>query len=155
MSVIRVLDYYDLIELPSGRHIPVPLAIKAVGLEEVLKIPIAEKKRDGKFYFCEVCREYYCDYCEWFDSGISLEELKEKCKNCCAGYSFFRCKRHKPLGKYESDAKLAVFEAMIKAGMHEFLKYIEVSDTWRAISKGRIEIRTVRVVESYGKMSPF
>jgi|Deesub1362A_J573_1020465.scaffolds.fasta_scaffold23148_2 hypothetical protein len=69
------IGYYDLIELPSGRHIPAPIAVELVGTEEIRKIPVARKKRDHEFFFCPHCGEsdffkHYCcadctdDYCD-------------------------------------------------------------------------------------------
>jgi len=137
-KIVRVLDYYDLIELPSGRHIPVPLAIKRVGIEEILKIPIAEKKRGWNFYFCEQCALEACEWCgETFCYGDPFCDYAYE-----RGCSFFRCQRHKPIGKYETASKLAVFEAMIRAGMHEFLKYI-----------GEIVIERVEIVKTRGLMT--
>ena len=128
-EIIRWIDYYDLIEFPSGKHIPVPLAIEHVGLREVLKIPVAEKKRDVDFYYCEECDH------EGYEP-----------------YSFFRCQYHKPITKSETRYKLALLEAFIHAGMHEFLKYIEIDPWLRPISMGRIEIKKTLIVVSYGKM---
>jgi len=135
-KVWRTLDYYDLIEFPSGKHVPVPLAIKRVGLKEVLKIPVAEKKRGWNFYFCEYCAMDVCEWCDDIDcDGKTLcEEAYE------AGCSFYRCMKHKPIGKHETESKLALLEAFINAGMHGFLKYIEIHPDWRAISRGWIEV---------------
>ena len=49
--------YFDLIELPSGRHIPVPIAEQLVGQEKLAKIPVSRKKRDENFFSCPVCGE--------------------------------------------------------------------------------------------------
>jgi len=115
----RIIGYYDLIELPSGRHIPVPLAIKRVGIKEVLKIPVAKRRRDGEFYFCEKCYEESCLLCD-----CQLED--EPCWWCDSNpYSFFRCKMHKPVTQSETNSKLAIFEILVKLGYHEFMKYIE------------------------------
>lgn len=66
-------DYYDLIELPSGRHIPVPIARELVGDKEISKIPLSRKIRDEEFFECPQCGEpsffkvYQCDYCGYED----------------------------------------------------------------------------------------
>lgn len=151
MSKARIIDYYDLIELPSGRHIPVPVAIRTIGLEEVLKIPVANKKRNRTFYFCEKCREYYCEWYCYDDWSDDFGYAGGDCSECLAGYSFFRCMRHKPLGKFETQSKLAILEAMIHANMHEFLKYIETDERY-ARTKGYVEIRKCEIATAYGEM---
>jgi hypothetical protein len=47
--MLRKLRFYDLIQLPSGKHIPVLPAIEMIGLDRILKIPISYQKRDGAF----------------------------------------------------------------------------------------------------------
>lgn len=78
-------DYYDLIELPSGRHIPVPIAIELVGEEEVQKIPVSRRRRDENFFTCPLCKVtgFYsgiCSDCAATDEMITEEELEEYLK---------------------------------------------------------------------------
>ena len=129
----RVIGYYDLIELPSGRHVPVPLAIKRVGIREVLKIPVSERKRDWTFYYCGKCFEEFCILC---DCGSE----DGNCYWCDSNpYSFFRCKLHNPIGKYETSSKLTIFEILIKLGYYDFMRYIESS---YGMHKGWVEVTT-------------
>jgi len=112
----RIVDYYDLIEFPSGRHYPVPKAIREFGWENVLKIPVAEKKRDLRFYFCQKCREIDCDWCDEYDCDD---------RSCLAGHSFFKCKKHTEYGS-DTDRKKALLEIFFNLEYHSLLKYIEV-----------------------------
>ena len=123
----RIIDYYDLIEFPSGRHYPVPKAIREFGWENVLKIPVAEKKRDLRFYFCQKCKEIDCDWCDGYDCDD---------RSCLAGHSFFKCQRHNDYG-VDTGRKKALLEVFFKLGYHDLLKYIEVDPkTPYAKSKG-------------------
>jgi len=77
-------DYYDLIELPSGAHIPVPIAKKLVGEEAVRKIPVSHKVRNELFFECPICGErgFYSGLCPdcWLDAehDDELEEFANK-----------------------------------------------------------------------------
>ena len=108
---VRYVDYYDLIEFPNGKHIPVPIAIKEVGLKNVLKIPVSrKKKRTYDFYWCEQCQE---EIEEW--GGIYIGD-------------FFKCKIHNPPSKNETNIKIAVLKELIRKKQHYKLKYIETED---------------------------
>ena len=70
------LDWYDMITLPNGGHIPTPLAICLIGKEAVEGIPLDHKRwRDDKFFYCTKC----------FGDGLS----------------FFRCKTHREVSDVE------------------------------------------------------
>ena len=114
----RIIDYYDLIEFPSGRHYPVPKAIKEFGWNNILKIPVAEKKRDFRFYFCEACKEWFCSWCDEYDCDGDNPD-------CIAGYSFFKCRRHTAYG-LDTERKKALLEIFFRLGYHDLLRYIEV-----------------------------
>ena len=114
----RIIDYYDLIEFPSGRHYPVPRAIREFGWENILKIPVAEKKRDLRFFFCQTCKEWFCSWCGEYDCDGDNPD-------CIAGYSFFKCRRHNKYGS-DTERKRVLLEIFFKLGYHDLLKYIEV-----------------------------
>jgi len=111
----RTLTWYDLIELPDKSHVPVPIAIKMVGLRKILKLPISTKKRNRYFYFCKECAE---DEMEWYDFGIDEDE---------PGYSFFKCRLHQRYADPVSiSAKNIVFNRLINhPKLMNMLKYIE------------------------------
>lgn len=97
------VSYYDLIELPSGGHVPVPMAVNIIGPAEVSKIPIDRKrKRDDWFFGCPVCS---------FGGPISR--------------SFFRCKVHstRDEGEYNR-AKEDELKRIIEAKHYRRLRYI-------------------------------
>ncbi|ADC64691.1 hypothetical protein Ferp_0517 [Ferroglobus placidus DSM 10642] len=92
-------NYYDLVELPGGSHIPVPIAIQLVGIKEVAKIPVSRKVRNDNFFYCLECDEH----------------------------SFFKCWEHyEPEIDVEEDLKLkeAVFVSLIRNGKHRKCRYI-------------------------------
>jgi len=60
--------YYSLIKLPSGRHIPLPLALRKeiVTFKDLKKIPLSRRKRDA-FYFTCLCGAKSFWHCKgWF-----------------------------------------------------------------------------------------
>ena len=134
----RIIGYYDLIELPSGRHIPIPIALRLVGLEEVVKIPVSNRKRGEYFYFCPKCDEI-CRECNEEIGGYI--DCEYECD--IQPFSFYRCTLHRPLTEVESRAKEIIFEIMVKLGFHEFLKYIEADLTYNT-RKGWIEVEEVK-----------
>jgi len=73
-------SYYDLIELPSGRHVPVPIAEKIIGKESLGKIPVSRKVRDNNFFSCPVCgtTDFYANirYC-CVESEEEIEKSEE------------------------------------------------------------------------------
>ncbi len=75
--------YYDLIELPSGRHVPVPIAEEIIGTKSLGKIPVSRKKvRDNEFFSCPTCgaKDFYASirYCCVEDEEIEEREEKEE-----------------------------------------------------------------------------
>jgi hypothetical protein len=114
--------YYDLIELPNGKHIPVPIAKRLVGEKIVESIPISKKVRDGKFFYCIQCDE----------AQQRIDELL-KCQGVPpnpspSGHSFFRCRIHKPTTKMEVDAKEAMMLRLILGGLYRCLKYVPAQE---------------------------
>jgi len=105
--LVRRLDYYDLIELPNGRHVPVPIAIEAIGIRNVLKIPIAKEVRDDQFYWCNKCAELYPLY-----EG-----------------SFFKCTWHNPESEKENEEKISILKRLVNQGEFKKLKYIVSTST--------------------------
>ncbi len=105
----RILDYYDLIELPNGRHIPVPIAIKLVGIKNVLKIPVSRKKRDEQFYWCDECAEESYEYGDDYYG------------------SFFKCRWHKSESEEENMVKELALKLLVEQGKFRKLKYIETA----------------------------
>ena len=92
VNIDDIDGYYDLIELPSGGHIPVPIAAKLIGWNEfeevVAKIPKSSKVRDEQFFTCPICgyKSFFsqrggCNDCrrimrEKFPPDYSEEELE-------------------------------------------------------------------------------
>jgi len=89
-------DYYDLIELPNGKHIPVPIAVKLVGKSKVAKIPLAKRRRDNMFFYCPECGKT----------------------------SFYKCWEHNSLDERVNEEKERYFLNLIKAGKYSKLRYI-------------------------------
>jgi len=129
---VRFVDYYDLIELPDGKHIPVPIAIRLVGLKEVLKIPVSRKKiRDKYFYWCPDCAEFYDEDYEG---------------------SFFKCRWHSK--DYNSDnfkAKEAAFLMLIKNKQYHKLRYIEAV-YWASPGAAKIVDGKIENIKEFEKL---
>ena len=78
------LAYYDLITLPNGGHVPVPLAVNLIGKEEVGGIPMDRQRwRDERYFHCDQC----------FGDGLS----------------FFRCQAHRVVSDVEYNHAKEVF----------------------------------------------
>lgn len=108
-------DYYDLIELPTGEHIPVPIAKKLVGKEILASVPADETKTRGdRFFFCQAC-------CDELSYPVVYGDIR--------AYSFFRCQQHKPTTKQETDRKEAYLVQLILLGNYRKLKYIRATRT--------------------------
>lgn len=105
----RILDYYDLIELPNGRHLPVPIAIRLVGIKTILKIPVSRRKRDEHFYWCDKCAEYEIDEVGFYEG------------------SFFKCRWHNRESEEENRAKELAFKLLVEQGQFHKLRYIEAT----------------------------
>lgn len=85
----RGLEYYDLIALPGGGHVPVPIAVRIIGRAAVGGIPLDRQHwRDGRFFNCDLCRLEDTDLFLMTagENGIVLPEG--------LGSSFFRCRKH-------------------------------------------------------------
>lgn len=71
--------YYDLIQLPSGGHVPVPhLTAMHVGWETLVKIPLG-KPRGHDFFSCPTCGEksFYAGVCTQCQLELTEEQLRE------------------------------------------------------------------------------
>ncbi|MCD6575830.1 MAG: hypothetical protein J7K73_01570 [Nanoarchaeota archaeon] len=90
------LVYYALIELPSGKHIPLPIALLdgAVGLKDLKKIPLSKKRRDNKFY-----------------------------TRPCGAPSFYRCPEWE-VEEEESNLKKLALRRLIREGLHKKLRLV-------------------------------
>jgi len=116
-------DYYDLIELPNGKHIPVPIARRLFGEKIVDSIPMGRKLRDDKFFYCAQCDANQQRIDAWLkDHGGGPPALPN-------GHSFYRCKIHKPSTKVETDAKEAMMLRLILGGLYRSMKYIRANRT--------------------------
>jgi hypothetical protein len=111
-------DYYDLIELPNGRHVPVPIAKRLVGERLIEELPVSRKVRDSKFFYCVQCDQYQT----MMDKLCIPQTLIAPLQN---GYSFFKCKQHKPSTQKGNDAKEAMLVRLILSGMYRTLRYVE------------------------------
>jgi len=91
------LVYYALIELPSGRHVPLPIALreKIVSSKDLEKIPLSRKRRDNKFY-----------------------------TRPCGAYSFFKCPYWNEKNKDETKIKLLALQRLIREGQHKKLRLV-------------------------------
>jgi len=106
--IVRRIDYYDLIELPSGRHIPVPIAIELVGIKNVLKIPVSRKKvRDHCFYWCDECAKEHEPY-----------------TNLIYGGSFFKCLIHNTETYEENKLKYIALKELVRRKQFWKMRYI-------------------------------
>lgn len=109
-------DYYDLIELPDGHHVPVPIAKNLIGQAIIERIPVSRKQRDGMFFYCPSCDALQAKIVA---DGIAYAGTSQN------GHSFFRCKTHKPTSKEENQAKESMLVRLILGGMYKTLRYVE------------------------------
>jgi hypothetical protein len=119
--IVRRLDYYDLIELPSGRHIPVPIAIELVGIKNILKIPVSRKKmRDHSFYWCDECAKEFEPYTNLIYEG-----------------SFFKCQIHNTETRKELELKYIVFKELVRKKQFWKMRYIvaTITNGWILVNK--------------------
>ena len=114
--VMRPEGYYDLIELPNGRHVPAPIAERLIGEAIIERIPISRKHRNARFFYCPAC-----DRMQTFvtEHGVVWVGPSQD------GYSFFRCKLHKPCTIEENKAKESMLVRLILNGMYKSLRYVE------------------------------
>jgi len=73
--------YYSLIRFPDGSHFPLPLALKKeiITWNDIKKIPISRKKRDGLYFTCFCgCKSFW--HCKgwWYSSEMQERESKIK-----------------------------------------------------------------------------
>jgi hypothetical protein len=94
------LDDMDLITLPTGGHVPVPIATRLIGKEAVEGIPMDRQKlRDEKFFHCPEC----------FGDGLS----------------FYRCKVHRQVSDVEyNHAKDALLLELAATGKLKRCRYV-------------------------------
>jgi len=115
----RSEDYYDLIELPNGHHVPVPIAKRLVGEKIIESIPVSRKTRDQTFF--------YCVQCDKFQAMIDniLLASGQPALPTSNGYSFFRCRTHKPQTPQENEAKESMLLRLILGGLYKSLRYVQ------------------------------
>ena len=109
-------NYYDLVELPNGHHVPVPIAKRLVGEKIIESIPMSRKVRGQRFFYCAPCDKLQTFIIE---KGVPYVGTSQN------GYSFFRCKVHKPTSKEENEAKERMLVRLILGGMYKTLRYVE------------------------------
>jgi len=120
---VRRIDYYDLIALPSGKHIPVPIAIEIIGLKNILKIPVAKIMRNERFYWCEECAKEAEEWGEFYEG------------------SFFKCLRHSKDTQDDYELKYIALREIVRKKQFYKLRYIRSLWTEGCIyvdEKGRI-----------------
>jgi hypothetical protein len=119
LQSVRPEDYYDLIELPDGHHVPVPIVKRLVGQKIVESIPVSRKVRNQRFFYC-----VQCDQSQTMVDRLCIAQgfLFPSANN---GYSFFRCKIHKLTTKAENDAKESMLLRLILGGLYRSLRYVE------------------------------
>lgn len=105
--------YYDLIELPSGGHVPLPIALNIIGAD-IVKIPFdRQRTRGGLFFFCPECK--------------TIQESAYHHGYVNPGYSFYRCRDHQH-GRDEAEynrSKEAELKALAEAGKFRSMKWIK------------------------------
>jgi hypothetical protein len=108
--------YYDLIELPSGGHIPAPMAHITIGMRALQRIPLSHRLRDDDFFFCQQC----------FDNQHGLMPPFWK------GRSFYRCREHHPISGEENGRKLRELCQLHNENRLTEARYIRTSNSvWR------------------------
>ncbi len=100
--------YYDLVELPSRRHLPVPMVGLIIGWEHLDRLARSPAVRDERFFYCGRC----------------AEELREGGNPQYYG-SFFRCRQHRPLRDGENESKWAELIRLQDEGRLDACRYIE------------------------------
>ncbi len=118
-ETLRPEDYYDLIELPDGHHVPVPIAKRLVGEKIVELIPVSRKTRGQRFFYCPACDEQQSRINEWLTEHHAKDLITKN------GHSFFRCKTHKPTTKEENQSKEDMLLRLILGGLYKTLRYVE------------------------------
>ena len=118
-AFVHPQDYYDLIELPDGHHVPVPIAKRLVGEKIIDSIPVSRKTRGQTFF--------YCVQCDKFQARIDnmLLASGQPASPTPNGYSFFRCRTHKPQTPQENEAKESMLLRLILGGLYKSLRYVQ------------------------------
>lgn len=121
----RNYDYYDLVEFPSHKHLPVPIAINLLrrmgyvfqeAITLINHIPISRRKRDFDFFGCPQCglKSFFtgiCAYC------LELEEMDETSPS---SDDYYQQK------KISNKAKEILFISLVQQQKHlTMLRYIE------------------------------
>ena len=120
-QTVKPEDYYDLIELPNGHHVPVPIAKRLIGEKIVEEIPQSRKVRNQRFFYCLKCDQYQTMIDRLTDpQNIPIPTIPFQ-----NGYSFFRCKTHKPYTEEENEAKESMLLRLILGGLYKSLRYVE------------------------------
>lgn len=118
-TTARDRTYYDLIELPSRRHIPVPIMARHVGWKVIDEIPQSHKVRDSKFFYCGRCHEQ------------DLAWINEGYKGLPYRGSFFRCRDHRPVSKEEDLSKLRELQLLVDEDRLDAMSYIRAVERRR------------------------
>ena len=118
-QTVRPEDYYDLIELPNGHHVPVPIAKRLVGEKIVESIPVSRKTRGQRFFYCVQCDDWQTRMESTFAPAVRPYYANPH------GYSFFRCKPHKPTSKEENQSKEDMLLRLILGGLYRTLRYVQ------------------------------
>jgi hypothetical protein len=120
LQAVKPEDYYDLIELPNGHHVPVPIAKRLIGQKIVESIPISRKTRGQRFFYCAQCDSLQRTLAHDYPCPLDNPQPPSN-----PGYSFFRCKTHKPTTKEENLAKESMLLRLILGGLYRTLRYVQ------------------------------
>ncbi len=112
-------EYYDLIELPTGRHIPVPIARRLIGEAVLGAIPKSHKIRNSEFFYCQQCADFLKATHPVF--GLEIYGV-DVCDSF--GHSFYRCKIHDPQSAEDFKKKEDMLVRLILTGMYKSLRYV-------------------------------
>ena len=122
LYAVRPEDYYDLIELPNGHHVPVPIAKRLIGEKILERIPVSHKMRGQRFFYCPACDQTQVKVEAIINGEKWIADLSEP---LATGYSFFRCKTHKPYTEKENEAKESMLLRLILGGLYKTLRYVQ------------------------------
>lgn len=121
-SPVLRAGYYDLIELPSRRHIPAPIAARTLGWPALYELPLSPRVRDEQFFYCGRCQ---CEVTFYLPGGRTETAM-------VGGWSFYRCKLHRPISPEENESKEAELRRIYEEGRLGVLQYvISVPRRWR------------------------
>lgn len=116
-------DSMDLIELPNGRHVPVPIAKRLVGTAIVEVIPVSRRVRDNKFFYCVQCDQLQKQIADYplptmhpdYQPGMRITN----------GHSFLKCRVHNQDTAEDTQKKYDMLVRLILTGGYKMLRYIE------------------------------